>query len=176
MRVPVLSMLSGLMQATRCSHRGCEVQWRCEKSCEIDLWPRGCESVCPFLTGRLVSFLRGVGRASPSNPPADRGSPRASTQWLSQETYCTDRAFSKVTPPLLDLIYWLDGIFSSLPRFVPLTSTVWLSECLNVESTYIIVAEGGQSTLWLWLCNITTEESPSQADRSSRDSAPVACE
>lgn len=90
---------------------------------EISLWPWWLQVNLPILTGCLVLFLRGVRQASPSNPRADQASPRTSTRWLSQETYCTARAFSKVSLPLLDLIYRL-MIVSLLGPDVFLTSVI----------------------------------------------------
>ena len=149
------------------------VQYQSEKAVRSALWPCGRKSICQCLTGRLVLFLRGVRQVSPLNLHADQASPRTSTQWLSRETYCAARAFSKVRLLLLDLIYPL-MIFSFLcPYVTPTSQCDWVRKCVPIcvcvrwmgwvgRETYImawglsITPKEGQNRLWLWLCNISS--------------------
>lgn len=108
----------------------------------VTLWP---QVNLPMLNRPSFLLLRGVRQASPSNPHADQASPRTSTQWLSRETYCMASAFSKVSLPLLDLIYWL--ICSLLCPDLSLNIFVWLTELAWSVCLYMCV--GGTYCTWL---------------------------
>lgn len=89
----------------------------------VTLWP---QVNFPMLNRPSFLFLRGVRQASHSNPHADLASPRTSTQWLSQETYCMARVLLKVSLPLPDLI---QGLIVFL--FCTNLSLKFLDNCLS---------------------------------------------